>query len=214
MAAPRPRLAAFLCLAATLLLPATTPVRAAAGPATATITKLNDTLLFVLKNAETLGFQGRLEKLKPEVAAAFDLEFMAEKSIGRYWKPLSDADKARWVALFQEYTAATYAGNFDHFGNQKFEISGEEPSQNDTTVVHTMLIDPGSENTALDYRLHQTPKGAQVIDIYLKGTVSQLALQRSDFTSVLERGGLDALLTTIRSKIDDLAAGRAKRKPG
>ena len=188
--------------------------RAAGGPATATIAKLNDTLLAVLKNAETLGFQGRLEKLRPTVADAFDLEFMAEKSIGRYWKPLSDADKARWVALFHEYTAATYAGNFDHFANQRFEISGEEPSQNDTTVVHTVLIDPGTENTALDYRLHQTAKGPKVIDIYLKGTVSQLALQRSDFTSVLERGGLDALTTTIRSKVDDLAAGRAKRKSG
>ena len=188
--------------------------RAAGGPATATIAKLNDTLLAVLKNAETLGFQGRLEKLRPTVADAFDLEFMAEKSIGRYWKPLSDADKARWVALFHEYTAATYAGNFDHFANQRFEISGEEPSQNDTTVVHTVLIDPGTENTDLDYRLHQTAKGPKVIDIYLKGTVSQLALQRSDFTSVLERGGLDALTTTIRSKVDDLAAGRAKRKSG
>ena len=205
-------------LAGTLVLPLVLGVvatpGAAGGPATATIAKLNDTLLAVLKNAETLGFQGRLEKLKPAVADAFDLPFMAEKSIGRYWKPLSDADKARWVALFQDYTAATYAGNFDHFGNQRFEISGEEPSQNDTTVVHTVLVDPGSENTALDYRLHQTPKGPKVIDIYLKGTVSQLALQRSDFTSVLERGGLDGLTTTIRSKIDDLAAGRAKRKSG
>ena len=205
-------------LAGTLVLPLVLGVvatpRAAGGPATATIAKLNDTLLAVLKNAETLGFQGRLEKLKPAVADAFDLPFMAEKSIGRYWKPLSDADKARWVALFQEYTAATYAGNFDHFANQRFEISGEEPSQNDTTVVHTTLVDPGSETTALDYRLHQTPKGPKVIDIYLKGTVSQLALQRSDFTSVLERGGLDALTTTIRRKIDDLAAGRAKRKSG
>jgi phospholipid transport system substrate-binding protein len=187
---------------------------AGGGPATATIAKLNDTLLTVLKNAEALGFQGRLEKLQPAVADTFDLQFMAEKSIGKYWKPLSEADKARWVALFQEYTAATYAGNFDHFGNQRFEISGEEPSQNDTTVVHTVLIDPGTENTALDYRLHQTPKGPKVIDIYLKGTVSQLALQRSDFTSVLERGGLDALTTTIRSKIGDLAAGRSKRKSG
>ena len=205
-------------LAGTLVLPLVLGVvatpRAAGGPATSTIAKLNDTLLAVLKNAETLGFQGRLEKLKPAVGDAFDLPFMAEKSIGRYWKPLSDADKARWVALFQEYTAATYAGNFDHFANQRFEISGEEPSQNDTTVVHTTLIDPGTENTALDYRLHQTPKGPKVIDIYLKGTVSQLALQRSDFTSVLERGGLDGLTTTIRSKIDDLAAGRAKRKSG
>jgi phospholipid transport system substrate-binding protein len=212
MAALRPRLAVVWSLVA-MLLGTAMPARAA-DPATATIAKLNDTLLSVLKNAETLGFQGRLEKLRPEVADAFDLAFMAEKSIGRYWKPLSDADKARWVALFQEYTAATYAGNFDHFGNQKFEISGEEPSQNDTTVVHTTLIDPGGENTALDYRLHQTPKGPKVIDIYLKGTVSQLALQRSDFTSALERGGLDGLTTTIRGKIDDLAAGRAKRQPG
>ena len=163
---------------------------------------------------ETLGFQGRLAKLKPAVADAFDLNFMAEKSIGKYWKPLSDADRTRWRDLFLEYTAANYAGNFDHFGNQRFEISGEEPSQNDTTVVHTTLIDPGGENTALDYRLHQTPQGMKIIDIYLKGTVSQLALQRSDFTSVLERGGLDALLTTIRGKIDDLAAGRAKRQRG
>jgi phospholipid transport system substrate-binding protein len=212
MPALRPRLAGTLVPFLVLGAVATGP--AAGGPATATIAKLNDTLLAVLKNAETLGFQGRLEKLKPAVADAFDLPFMAEKSIGRYWKPLPDADKARWVALFQEYTAATYAGNFDHFGNQKFEISGEEPSQNDTTVVHTTLVDPGSETTELDYRLHQTPKGPKVIDIYLKGTVSQLALQRSDFTSVLERGGLDGLTTTIRSKIDDLAAGRAKRKSG
>jgi phospholipid transport system substrate-binding protein len=212
MPALRPRLAGTLVLFLVLGVVATG--RAAGDPAIATIAKLNDTLLAVLKNAETLGFQGRLEKLKPAVADAFDLPFMAEKSIGRYWKPLSDTDKARWVALFQEYTAATYAGNFDHFGNQRFEISGEEPSQNETTVVHTMLIDPGSENTALDYRLHQTATGPKVIDIYLKGTVSQLALQRSDFTSVLERGGLDALTTTIRGKIDDLAAGRAKRKSG
>jgi phospholipid transport system substrate-binding protein len=212
MAALRPRLAAFFCLATMLLGTASSP--RAAGPATATIAKLDDTLLTVLKNAETLGFQGRLDKLMPAVSDAFDLQFMAEKSIGKYWKPLSEADKARWVALFHEYTAATYAGNFDHFGNQRFEISGEEPSQNDTTVVHTVLIDPGTENTALDYRLHQTPKGPKVIDIYLKGTVSQLALQRSDFTSVLERGGLDGLTTTIRSKIGDLAAGRSKRKSG
>ena len=209
MPALRPR------LAGTLLVPLLAAAGlAAGGPATATIAKLNDTLLGVLKNAETLGFQGRLAKLRPAVADAFDLDFMAEKSIGKYWKPLSDADKKRWRDLFQEYTAANYAGNFDHFGNQRFEISGEEPSQNDTTVVHTTLIDPGGESTALDYRLHQTPKGPKVIDIYLKGTVSQLALQRSDFTSVLERGGLDGLITTIRGKIDDLAAGRSKRQRG
>jgi phospholipid transport system substrate-binding protein len=191
-----------------------TVAAAAERAATATISRLNAALLETLQQAETLGFTGRVDKLSPEVASAFDLPFMAEKSIGKHWKTLSDADKARWLALFREYTIATYAGNFDHFSGQRFEISGEEPNQNDTTVVHTTLVDPGGEDTELDYRLHDTAAGPKVIDIYLKGTVSQLALQRSDFTSVLERGGLDALVTTIRGKIDDLAAGRGKRQRG
>ena len=187
-------------------------VAMAAQTATDAITRLNAVLLETLKQAETLGFKGRVEKLRPAVVAAFDLPFMAEKSIGRHWKTLSDADRKRWLALFQEFTVATYAGNFDHYANQRFEISGEEPNQNDTTVVHTKLIDPGGEDTELDYRLHRTPAGPKVVDIYLKGTVSQLALQRSDFTSGLEKGGFEALSTTIRGKIDDLAAGRGKRK--
>src|SRR6185503_11515685 len=182
--------------------------------ATKVITRLNAVLLDVLQHAEALGYQGRFEKLMPVVADTFDLGFMAEKSIGKHWKALSDKEKADWLTLFHEFTAATYAGNFDRFSGQRFDISGEEPSQNDTTVVHTTLVDPGGENTDLDYRLHQTAASPKVIDIYLKGTVSQLALQRSDFTSALERGGLDALATTIRAKIADLAAGRAKRKSG
>jgi phospholipid transport system substrate-binding protein len=188
-----------------------TAVTAADPPATQVIARLNAALLDTLKNAEHLGYQGRFDKLAPVVPQAFDVEFMAEKSIGKYWKSLSDADKARWLALFKEFTVANYAGNLDKFTGQRFEMSGEEPDQNDTIVVHTKLINPGGEDVELNYRLHQTPAGPRIVDIYLKGTVSELALRRSDYTSVLERDGFDALVATIRTKIADLAAGRAKR---
>jgi phospholipid transport system substrate-binding protein len=178
------------------------------SPATAVIERLNATLLATLQNAEQLGFKGRLDKLRPAIEAAFDVPFMAEKSIGKYWKPLSDADKARWIALFREFTAANYAGNLKKFSGQRFETVSEEPSQNDTVIVRTVIVDPGAENTEMNYRLHSTPKGPKVIDIYLKGTVSELALRRSDYTSVLERDGFEALLATIRGKIDDFSAGR------
>jgi phospholipid transport system substrate-binding protein len=181
------------------------------SPATRVIERLNATLLQTLKDAEALGFQGRLDKLMPAVEAAFDVAFMAEKSIGKYWKPLSDAQKARWVELFTEFTAANYAGNLKKYSGQRFEVTGEEPSQNDTTVVHTTIVDPGNENVEMNYRMQTTPAGPKIIDIYLKGTVSELALRRSDYTSVLERDGFEALVTTIRGKIDDLAAGRATR---
>jgi ABC-type transporter MlaC component len=107
----------------------TTTALADEPPATRVIARLNAALLDVLQHAEPLGFQGRLAKIAPAVNDAFDIEFMAEKSIGKYWKPLSDADKARWVALFKEFTAANYAGNFDKFSGQRFELHGEEPEE-------------------------------------------------------------------------------------
>ncbi len=207
------RLARFLPAATPLVLLLAT-ARADQPAATAVIARLNATLLDVLQHAEQLGYQGRLDKIAPAIPQAFDVDFMAEKTVGKYWKTMSDADKARWVALFREFTAANYAGNFDKYSGQRFEITGEEASQNDTTVVHTTLIDPGGENTELNYRLHATPAGPRIIDVYLKGTVSELALRRSDYTSVLERDGVDGLLSTVRAKIADLAAGRAKRHSG
>jgi phospholipid transport system substrate-binding protein len=201
-------------LGATCALVVATSAAADEPAATKVIARLNAALLDALEHAEQLGYRGRFDKLTPAIAAAFDVDFMAEKSIGKYWKPLSDADKARWVKLFAEFSVANYAGNLDHFSGQRFEISSQEPSQNDTVVVHTMLVDPGSENTELNYRLHDTPQGPKIVDIYLKGTVSELALRRSDYTSVLEREGFDALLATVRAKIADLASGRGKRKPG
>ena len=203
------------CLsAATSLVLLLSTARADQPAATAVIARLNATLLDTLQHAEQLGYQGRLDKIAPAIPQAFDVDFMAEKTVGKYWKTMSDADKTRWIALFREFTAANYAGNFDKYSGQRFEIAGEEASQNDTTVVHTTLIDPGGENTELNYRLHATPAGPRIIDVYLKGTVSELALRRSDYTSVLERDGVDGLLTTVRAKIADLAAGRAKRQSG
>jgi len=180
-------------------------------PATKAIARLNAVLLETLQHAEALKYEGRFAKIAPAIDETFDVAFMAEKSIGKYWKPLSDADKARWTSVFHEYMVANYAGNFNRFSGQRFEISGQEPSQNDTVVVHSKLFDPGGEDTELNYRFHDTPTGPKVIDVYLKGTVSQLALLRADYTSALERGGLDALVTSVRAKIADLAAGRAKQ---
>jgi phospholipid transport system substrate-binding protein len=201
-----------LLAAATIVLALLGRAGSADPPATAVIARLDAVLLDALQHGEQLGYQGRLDKIAPAVAAAFDLPLMAEKSIGRFWKPLSDADRVRWVALFSQLTSANYAANFDKFSGQRFEIAGEETGQNDTTVVHTKVVNPGDDDVEVNYRLHDTPSGPKVVDVYLKGTVSEVALRRSDYTSVLERDGFDALLASVRAKIADLAAGRAKRK--
>lgn len=180
----------------------------------AVIDQLDATLLDVLKNADTLGFKGRFDKLAPAVDASFDLPFMAEKSVGKHWSTLPEADRARWLAVFREFMISTYAANFDHFSNQTFERLGEEPGGNDTTMVKTRVVDPATESVDLTYRLHKGTGSWKIIDVYLKGTVSELAMRRSDYSSVLERQGVNALIDTMKKRIADLAAGKGKQKLG
>ncbi len=182
-----------------------------AGP-TAVVQRFDDALLAALKDGEALGYEGRFRRLQPVMRAAFDLDFMAEKSLGRHWKQLAPADQARWRELFAEFTVANYAANFDRFTGQRFEILGEEPSVNDTTLVKTKVITPGAEEVELTYRLQKAGGAWRIIDVYLRGTVSELALRRADFSSLLERDGFATLTTVLRGKIADLAAGRAKRE--
>jgi phospholipid transport system substrate-binding protein len=178
---------------------------------TAVVQRFNDALLAILKDGESLGYQGRFQRLEPVMRQTFDLDLMAEKALGQHWKDVSQADQARWRALFSEFTIANYAANFDRFTGQRFEVLGEEPSVNDTKLVKTKVVAPGSEDVVLTYRLQKTGGGWRIVDVYLKGTVSELALRRADFASLFERDGFDALATVLRGKIADLAAGRAKR---
>src|SRR5262249_5660906 len=122
------------------------------------------------------------------------------------------ADRARWRELFGEFTVANYAANFDRFTGQRFDVLGEEASANDTTLVKTKVISPGTEDVDLTYRLQNMSGAWKIVDVYLECTVSELALRRSDYSAVFEGDGFAALTTVLRGKITDLAAGRAKRE--
>jgi phospholipid transport system substrate-binding protein len=187
-------------------------VGAVESDAVRVVQRLNDALVGMLKDAETLGYQGRFERITPVVNESYDTPYMAEKSLGQGWKTLTDADRQRWIELSREFSAANYAANFDHWSGQSIELLGEERGDNDTTVVRTRIVDPKGDNVDMSYRLHRTPAGWQIIDVYLKGTVSELALRRADYSSVLARDGFEGLVTLMRGKLADLAAGRGTRK--
>ena len=179
--------------------------------ATKVVERLNAVIREVLPKAQELGYEGRFQRLKPALEQAFDGEFMAEKSLGKHWKELKDEQKKAWVDAFRDFMVATYAANLDKDTGQRFELIGEEKAEHDTTLVKGRVVDPAAAPFDLTYRLHPTPKGPRIIDVQFKNNVSELALRRADFTSLVARDGFDALLTTLRSRIADLAAGRGKR---
>jgi phospholipid transport system substrate-binding protein len=46
----------------------------------------------------------------------------------------------------------------------------------------------------------------QIIDVFLSGTISELATRRSEFTSILRRDGPQGLLNVLNRRIGELKA--------
>ena len=57
----------------------------------------------------------------------------------------------------------------------------------------------------LDYLLRNEQEKWRIIDVYLNGTVSQLAARRSEFSSVLRQDGVSGLVALLKQKTAQLA---------
>ena len=145
-------------------------------------------------------------------AELFDLPFMAEKAVGRYWNEVTPEERNRLVDAFSRYTIANFAGRFDAYSGQHFETLGREPSARDTMMVRTRLIDPGRENVQLDYRLRANGSRWKIVDIYMNGAVSELALRRSEYASLIKREGFAALLAALDARVQELATAPADKE--
>jgi phospholipid transport system substrate-binding protein len=190
----------FLCLA---LAPAPGTAQDAPPAARTPVDRLYEALLGVMREAEALGFEGRAERLRPVVRDVYDMPFMSAKVLGAEWKRLAEAERQRWLDAFTRLTVNTYADRFEGFSGERFEVLSSEPASGDTVLVRTRIVPAGEEPVSVDYRLHQRDGAWRIVDVYLNGTVSELALRRSEYSSVVKRDGFDALVRSIEEKGSD-----------
>lgn len=184
------------------------PTEAVEAAPEAVVDSLHTALLGVMMDAENLGYSGRFEALEGVVPEVFDTPFMAEKSVGRYWRSASEQEREQLLTTFAEFMVANYAGNFDGFSGESFEEVETVDSTHGTRIVRTRLHESDGDIVQLDYRLREVDGRWRIIDIYLNGTVSELALRRSEYSTLIQNEGFDALIEALREKIADLADGK------
>jgi phospholipid transport system substrate-binding protein len=73
-------------------------------------------------------------------------------------------------------------------------------------VVETEIVPKTGDPTRIDYVMRQYPAGWQAVDVLEEGTISQVAVQRSDFRSLLE-GGAGKLIDSLKAKVVKLSGG-------
>ncbi len=197
---------ASLALCLGLLLPALGPAQAA-SEATAIVERLNSTLLEVMRDAGRLGYKGRFDKLAPVLVESFNFPAMTRISLGKHWRTLDDAQKKEMTKIFARLSVATFASRFNGYSGESFKVLGEAEQRNDAVLVRNQLVQRSGKAVALNYILRPFDGRLRIIDVYLDAKYSELALKRSEYTTVMERDGYSGLVAALQNKIEEYGDG-------
>jgi phospholipid transport system substrate-binding protein len=180
-----------------------------ADPATSRISGFYEILLNTMQRGRQLGLKGRYEKLAPVLSKTYDLVSMARIAVGPSWNGLSAQQQLEIINAFTRITVATYASRFDDFSGERFEISQTVDQPNGDKIVKTRIIQTNGKTVVLNYLMRKSGAEWKIVDVYLDGTISELATRRSEFGAILKSGGPDALVNLLMRQGDKLLAERS-----
>lgn len=198
-------MAAFLMLAMIVPVHAETvaapvaPVVASIGAADV-VKNFYAQLTDVMKHGDELGFAGRFKKLDPVLQQAFNFPLMSRFSVGMVWNSASPVEQEQITRAFSEFSVASYASRFATYDGEQFSVTGEKPTSGGT-MIETSLKPKDGDPVALNYLMRQDEAGHwRIVDVFLNGAISELATRRAEFSSVIRRDGIGALVNSLGQK--------------
>lgn len=176
------------------------------GALVAPVQALNDALIVAMRSAGSTTFVARYQALAPVIQRVFDLDAVLAASVGLAWSTIPASQKSELAASFRRYIVASYVDNFNSYAGQSFVVLPQTraigPGE---AVVQTQIIRIDKSPVNLDYVMRSSGAGWQVVDVLTDGTISRVAVQRSDFRQLLESGGVPALTAGLDRKFENLS---------
>jgi phospholipid transport system substrate-binding protein len=191
------------CMAVVMALFGSPPLRAQTPSAAAThIQTYYQELMPTIQQAGRLSVRERDKRFTPAINAAFDFATMTRLAVGPTWKSFSPAQQAAAQEAFARFIVADYASQISNYSGESFVVDPQTApaSRGGGEIVKTKLLQPGGRTVSINYLV----RGGRVIDVYLNGTISDLATRRDEFASIISSGGADALIKRLRERTETL----------
>ncbi len=148
-------------------------------------------------------FQQQFNQLAPVINRDFDLDTILRTSVGTRWTSLDEATQRNLSSIFQTFTVASYVANFGKGGGSKFEVLPDIRTAGGDQIVGSRLIPASGDPVRIDYLV----RNGRIVDVLFNGSISRVAVQRSDFRSLLASGSATPLIDSLRKKVADLSGG-------
>jgi len=175
----------------------------------APIALLDQGLVQVMQAGRRTPFAQRMAVMTPIIQGVFALPTILRLTVGPSFASFPPADQAQLLQAFTEFTAASWVANFDAFNGDRFDISPQTRAVGNDQVVRTDIVSAKGTSTRLDYVMRQFPDSWQAVDVLVDGTISRVAVQRSDFRSLLSAGSALPLIRALRQRTAQLASGNS-----
>ncbi len=134
--------------------------------------------------------------LRSAIEKAFDFDvwerFLSEPRVAKFTPEQRD----KFRQLLPGYLAYLYHEQFDRGLATPPEVGEAKPARKDV-LVSAVFKREGGKNLPVDWRLRDGANGPRIIDVMVGGT-SFLLLKRDEFTSMIDKGGVDALLSYMQ----------------
>ena len=205
MSIPITRRAFAAALVAAFLVAAMAGQRAQASeddPAFVFIEDVGGQAVAVLRDKANSTFEEREAAFRAIMVKGFDVPLVSRFVLGRHWKTATEEQRKAYMNIFLDFIVRVYASRFDSYGGEEFVVRSVIDDESGDKIVRTQVLRPsGGQPVHVDFRVRERKERLKVIDVVVEG-ISMLHTHRVEFTSVINRKGLDGLLGDLQARLD------------
>ena len=172
------------------------------GAAAAHIQDYYQQLMPTIRQAGQLSVRERDKRFAPAITAAFDLATMTRLAVGPAWKSFTPAQQTAAQEAFTRFIVADYASQIKDYSGESFVVDPQTSpeARGGGEIVKTRILQPSGRVVNINYLV----RGGRVIDVYLNGTISDLATRRDEFASIIASGGAEGLIARLHDRTQSL----------
>lgn len=133
---------------------------------------------------------------------SMDAPWIGKFVLGRYWRQLDEQAQKHYLSLYNQFLIISYVPKFRQYTNEKFKIKSIRNGKEGEYLVETDIIRPGNAPINVQYWVRNGENGSyKIFDVIGEG-VSLIHTQRSEFSSVISRNGLDSFIKRLEARVN------------
>lgn len=169
------------------------------------VMKFGDRAVDLLGNAN-LDDTAREAAMRQLLTDHFDLNFLSRFVLSRHWRRASEAERADFRRVFEDYVVNTYGRRMRGYSGEKILVKSARAVGERGAYVASAIKRAEGAPISVNWRLRQSNGGWTIVDVVVEG-VSMAVTQRSEFSAVIRANG-----GTVTALIDKLRRLTARKK--